>query len=89
MIFKLNLKKNYYNYLMSELIEIYKNELEQLKIKNNKLAKKNTEFYKKNKNLKRNILRLKKKLTTLSIPIILPNDEQIDENWDYLYTLNK
>lgn len=74
---------------MSELIEIYKNELEQLKIKNNKLAKKNTEFYKKNKNLKRNILRLKKKLTTLSIPIILPNDEQIDENWDYLYTLNK
>lgn len=74
---------------MSELIEIYKNELEQLKIENNKLATKNMEFYKKNKNLKRNILRLKKKLTTFSNPIILTTDEQIDENWDYLDTLNK
>tara|TARA_B110001469_G_scaffold62369_1_gene59824 strand:- start:2087 stop:2356 length:270 start_codon:yes stop_codon:yes gene_type:complete len=89
MIFKLNLKKNYYNYLMSELIEIYKNELEQLKIEINKLTTKNTEFYKKNKNLKRNILRLKKKLTILTKPIILPSDEQIDDNWDYLYNLNK
>jgi hypothetical protein len=89
MIFKLNLKKIYYNYLMSELIEVYKNELEQLKIVNNKLIIKNTYFYKKNKNLKRNVLRLKKKITTLSNPIILPTDEQIDENWDYLYALNK
>lgn len=74
---------------MSELIEVYKNELEQLKIVNNKLIIKNTYFYKKNKNLKRNVLRLKKKITTLSNPIILPTDEQIDENWDYLYALNK
>jgi len=74
---------------MSELIEIYKNELEQLKLEINKLTTKNTEFYKKNKNLKRNILRLKKKLTILTNPIILPSDEQIYDNWDYLDNLNK
>tara|TARA_B100000795_G_scaffold208195_1_gene161681 strand:+ start:246 stop:467 length:222 start_codon:yes stop_codon:yes gene_type:complete len=73
---------------MSELIEIYKNELEQLKIENNKLITKNNYLFKKNKNLKRNNMRLKKQLTTFSTPILIP-DESIDDNWDYLYNLNK
>ena len=70
------------------LEKLYKNEIELLKTENNKLIAKNIVFYKKNKNLKRNILRLKKKNTTLTEPIII-NEEKINENWDYLDYLNK
>jgi hypothetical protein len=67
---------------MSELIEVYKYEIESLKLDNLKLKNKNNNIYKKYTNMKRSNLRLKKLINNFKKPIILENEENIDENWD-------
>ena len=63
---------------MSELINIYKLENEELKETNNKLIEKNKIFYGRTKNQKRTILRLKKLIAELRTS----NKETISDGWD-------
>ena len=63
---------------MSELINTYKLEIEDLKYSNEKLIEKNKIFYSRSKNQKRTILRLKKLINELR----KPSKETIDDNWD-------
>ena len=63
---------------MSELINTYKLEIEDLKSINEKLIEKNKIFYSKNKNQKRNILRLKKLISELR----QSKKETISDSWD-------
>jgi len=69
---------------MSELIEVYKHEIESLKSDNLKLQTKNQSMYKKYTNMKRSNLRLKNLINKLKKPIIIENEEKIDENWDHV-----
>lgn len=59
---------------MSDLLHVYKNEIESLKLVIEKLKIKNSCLFKKNKNLVRNQLRLKKTL----------KETNLDDSWDYL-----
>jgi len=63
---------------MSELINIYKMEIEDLKETNNKLIEKNKIFYCRSKNQKRTILRLKKLISKLRHS----KKENISDGWD-------
>ena len=63
---------------MSELINTYKLEIENLKSTNEKIIAKNKIFYSRTKNQKRTILRLKKLISELR----KPSKETIDDNWD-------
>jgi hypothetical protein len=63
---------------MSELINIYKLENENLKETNKKLIQKNKLFYGRSKNQKRTILRLKKLISELRTS----NKDNISDDWD-------
>ena len=63
---------------MSELINTYQMEIENLKSINKKLIEKNKVFYSKNKNQKRTILRLKKLISKLR----QAKKENISDDWD-------
>lgn len=63
---------------MSELINTYKLEIENLKEFNKKLIEKNKVFYGRNKNQKRTILRLKKLIAELR----QSNKDNISDGWD-------
>ena len=65
---------------MSELINIYKMEIEDLKLKNQTLIEKNKIFYRRTKNQKRTILRLKKLISELR----QYKKENISDDWDCL-----
>ena len=63
---------------MTELINTYKMENENLKTINDKLIEKNKIFYERTKNQKRTILRLKKLISELR----QSKQETISDDWD-------
>ena len=63
---------------MSDLINIYKLEIVNLKETNKKLIEKNKIFYGRTKNQKRSILRLKKLISLLR----KSNEDNISDDWD-------
>jgi len=65
---------------MSELINTYKMEIQNLKLINKTLIEKNKIFYGKTKNQKRTILRLKKLISELR----QSKKETISDDWDCL-----
>ena len=65
---------------MSELINTYKMEIDDLKTINEKLIEKNKIFYCRSKNQKRTILRLKKLISKLRHS----KKENISDGWDCL-----